>query len=91
MALTAEKIEEFLDRLNSEVAFRERLVNDPASVMDEYGISYTAEDLVAPNGVKLPEPGEVNANRDAYRDKLFEDNEFTFNAPDYTMPGSTAE
>ena len=84
--LTADQIEDFLDKLNSDDEFRDRLVNDTGSVMDEYGIAYGPDDLVDPSDVQLPSKGEVNANRDAFRDLLFLDNEFTFNAPNFTLP-----
>jgi putative modified peptide len=84
MALTAEQIEEFLDKLNSDPDFRDRLICDTKSVLAEYGISYGPDDHVAPSNVKLPSVGEVNANRDAFRDALFPDNEFIWDRHDFT-------
>ena len=86
MALTAEQIEEILDKLNSDVDFRNRLVCDAGSVLDDYGITYDPGDLANPSEVKLPSVGEVNANRDAFRDALFPDNEFFWDQNVFTLP-----
>ena len=86
MALTAEQIEEFLDKLNSDEDFRKKLVDNSASVLEEYGIPYEPEDLVDPSEVKLPEPGEVNENREAFRETLFPDDAFQRHQPNFTLP-----
>ena len=85
MGLTTERIEEFLDRLNDDTEFRDRLICNTASVFDEYGISYTEEDLVAPSEVQLPPPGAVNENRAAFRDALFPIGDFDRHAPNFTL------
>ena len=70
MALTAEKIEEFLDKLNDDEEFRVKLVKETASVLDEYGIDYDQADLDSLADLVLPDSGVVNDNRDAFRDAL---------------------
>ncbi len=85
--LTADQIEVFLDKLNSEdKEFRDRLVNDTLAVLEEYGIDFNPNDLVDPSEVQLPSPGEVAANRNAFRDALFPDNQFSFDDPRFTLP-----
>lgn len=86
MALTADQIEEILDKLNSDPDFRDKLVNDTAYILDAYGITYDPADLVAPSEVKLPSVGEVNANRDAFREALFPNNEFFWDRYHFTLP-----
>lgn len=86
MGLSTEQIEEFLDRLNDDEEFRNRLVNDTASVFDEYGIEYGPEDLVDPSEVQLPSPGAVNENREAFRETLFPDDAFKKHQPNFTLP-----
>jgi len=89
MGLSAAQIEEFLDKLNSDYDFRERLVNDTASVLDEMGVSYNEEDLVDPSEVQLPSVGEVNENREAFREALFPDEGFRFHMPWFKLPPSS--
>ncbi len=89
MGQSAEQIEEFLDKLNDDAEFRDRLVNDTASVLDEMGVTYTPEELVDPSEVQLPSVGEVNANRDAFREALFPENNIYTNEPNFTLRGST--
>lgn len=91
MGLTADQIEEFLDKLNDDEEFRNRLVYDTASVFDEYGIEYSPEDLVEPSEVQLPEVGEVNANREAFREALFPNNAYSIHRPFFKLPPASAE
>ena len=90
MGLSTEQIEEILDKLNDDVDFRDQLVCDAGSVLDDYDISYNQEDLASPSEVKLPSIGEVNANRDAFRDALFPDNEFFWNSNSFVLPDPTS-
>ena len=83
MGLTAEQIEEFLDKLNDDADFRDNLKNNPLEVLAAYGID-TSEVIVPPE-VLLPSAGEVNANRDAFREALFPDGEYSVHGPRYTL------
>ena len=76
--LSSAQIEEILDKLNDDTDFRYDLVNDPGSVLDSYNISYDPNELPSPSQVELPDVGDVNADRDAYRDELFADDEFKY-------------
>ena len=86
MALTAELIDDFLNKLNDDEEFRSRLVNDTAAVLDEMGVEYNEEDLVDPSEVQLPSVGEVNENREAFREALFPDDGFQFHMPFFKLP-----
>ena len=88
MALTAEQIEEFLDKLNDDEEFRYRLVNDTVAVLEEHGIDFDPKDLVDPSEVKLPSIGEISENRDAFKEALFPDNQIRFDGPDFSLPSS---
>ena len=74
MGISTERIDEFLDKLNDDEVFRSALVNYTASVLDEYGIKH--DRCVIPSEVQLPDVGEVNANRDAFREALFPENAY---------------
>lgn len=76
MPQTNEQIEEFLNKLDSDDDFRHTLKNDPATILDQYGIPYVAADLPAPDDVELPPKGEVSDNLQTYRDTLFPNSEF---------------
>ena len=89
-ALTSEQIEDFLDRLNDETDFRDRLICDPGSVFTEYGIPYDLNELPNPSETSLPDVGDVNANRQAYRDALFPDDEAMFHGIFLTLPSSSS-
>lgn len=67
--MTPEQIEEFLDKLNDDEDFRDDLCNDPIAVFESYGIDTSGVEV--PETILLPDVGEVNRNRDAYRDALF--------------------
>lgn len=85
MGSTAEQIEEFLDKLNDDTDFRDRLICDTAAVLEEYDIEYDPAYLVPPSKVQLPSEGEVNANREAFKAALFTDELPGANRPKFTL------
>ena len=89
MSINTQQIEEFLDKLASDDDFRDRLVNDTASVLEEMGLEYDPQDLVDPAQVQLPSPSEVNENREAYREALFPDEGIGWFAPWFKLPSAS--
>ena len=76
MALSPEQIAEFLNKLDTDDDFRDKLINDSPSVFVEYGISYDPAKIPLPEDVELPAKGAIAENYDAYKDAIFQDNEF---------------
>ena len=76
MESTPEQIAEFLDKLDTDDDFRDKLKSDPASVFEEYGISYDPEKTPPPDEIQLPAKGEIAKNIEAYKDAMFPGNEF---------------
>ena len=85
MTLTTDQIEEFLVKLNDDEEFRNNLKNNPLEVLNAYGIDTSTVEV--PSEVKLPSVGEVNENRDAFKEALFPDNEVARLEPDFTLSG----
>lgn len=76
MPQTTEQIEDFLNKLDCDDDFRDKLKNDPGTILDQYDIPYRSGELPAPEDIELPPKGEVSAYYQTYKDTLFPDNEF---------------
>ena len=86
MPPTPAQIEALLDKLNDDDAeFRALLVNDPEAALSPYGIDWDYDNYDSASAT-LPDPGTINENRDAYRDHLFEDEDFLRDDIDFHLP-----
>ena len=85
MPPTPAQIEAFLDKLNNDTSFRELLVSDPETALGQYDIEWDYPNY-DPNNASLPDVGEVNNNRSAYKDILFDDADFLRNGIDFSLP-----
>ena len=84
MGLSTEQIEDFLDKLNDDADFRDNLKNNTLEVLEACG--FDTSEVIVPPEVQLPSVGEVNANRDTFREALFPENAFMALRPWFKLP-----
>jgi putative modified peptide len=66
--VSGQQLDQILDRLENDAAFREKLLGDPASALAEHGVTLDAAAIPAVR--KLPSPSEIREQRAALKAKL---------------------
>jgi putative modified peptide len=65
---TPAQLDSLLNRLATDDAFREHVLGDPSSALQEYGLEVHPEALQKPR--KLPSKEELQKSREAVKDKV---------------------
>jgi putative modified peptide len=65
--VAGQQLDQILDRLENDSAFREKLLGDPASALAEHGV--TLDPAAIPAVRQLPSPQAIGQQRDAIKAK----------------------